>query len=101
MSERVDIAIRILDNTEDLIEQINNQHNFEEDLSNFLNTNTYSKGKKWVFGMSNMVSDCCKNEINTIFQYILLSFKRQFIPNEQLVEKNEEIIQLKEDLNNN
>lgn len=65
---RLDIAIGILDNTEDLLEQINNQHNFEKDLSNFLNTNTYSKSKKWIFGMSNMVSDRCKNEINTLME---------------------------------
>lgn len=66
--ERLDIAIGILDNTENAIERIKNQHKFEKDLSEFLNTNTYSKDKYWVVGMLNQVSEYCKDKIDTLME---------------------------------
>lgn len=66
--ERLDIAIGILDNTENSIERIKNQHKFEKDLSEFLNTNTYSKDKAWVAGMLNQVSEYCKDKIDTLME---------------------------------
>ncbi len=66
--ERLDIAIGILDNTENAIEKIKNQHKFEKDLSEFLNTNTYSKDKYWVVGMLNQVSEYCKDKIDTLME---------------------------------
>lgn len=66
--KRFDIAIGILDHTENAIERIKNQHKFEKDLSEFLNTNTYSKDKKWVFGMSNQVSEKCSKNIDTLIE---------------------------------
>lgn len=66
--ERLDIAIGILDKTENPIDRIKNQHKFEKDLSEFLNTNAYSKDKKWVFGMLNQVSEYCKDKIDTLME---------------------------------
>ena len=66
--ERFDIAIGILDPTENAIERIKNQHKFEKDLSEFLNTNTYSKDKHWVVGMLNQVSEYCKDKIDTLIE---------------------------------
>ena len=66
--ERFDIAIGILDPTENAIERIKNQHKFEKDLSEFLNTNTYSKDKAWVVGLLNQVSEYCKDKIDTLME---------------------------------
>lgn len=66
--ERLDIAIGILDDTGNVIERIKNQHKFEKDLNEFLNTNAYSKNKYWVVGMLNQVSEYCKDKIDTLME---------------------------------
>lgn len=89
--ERLDIAIGILDNTENEIERIKNQQKFEKDLSEFLNTNTYSKDKYWVVGMLNQVSEYCKDKID-----ILMENQQTIELQKQLLDTQEENQKLKD-----
>lgn len=88
---RFDVYIGILDDTNDLIKRAENQYKFEKYLTDFLNTNIYSKDKKWVFGTDRQISQHCKHKIDTIFglQNKIIDLKSQ------LAEKEKEIEELK------
>lgn len=83
---RFDVYIGILDDTNDLIKRAENQYKFEKYLTDFLNTNIYSKDKKWVFGTDCQISQHCKHKIDTIFglQNKIIDLKSQ------LAEKDKE-----------